>query len=325
MIISPHDPELLAKKLLEIEFLARINPFALSSKARVRSRWKRTNSSLRHWLQIPLVQDRRNQRITGRPDIAFKDLVCQEYWNEKKPRDGLALGCGDGASAIDWANRGSFSTLLGLDISQQLVAVAQENVRKFGRSDRDSFKVADVNDIALEERHFDVVIFEQSLHHFKDVPSVLSRVRKLLRPGGLLIIDEFIGPRRFQWTTQQLAFCDAILLALPEAYRRSASGSNVKTRNLRVGELLMWLNDPSEAIESDRIESEVLRQFKLLRRFDYGGTIAHLVFHDIAHNFVTDDPEGINWGRLVLDAEEMLLSLGLIKSDFVCFVCTTDA
>jgi len=97
-------------------------------------------------------------------------------------------------------------------------------------------------------------------------------------------------------------------------------GHRVKARNLRAGELLMWLNDPSEAVESHRIEPEIRSQFRVLRALPYGGTISHLLFHDIAHHFVNDDADTLRWVRLVLDTEDALLRLGIVPSDFACYV-----
>jgi len=322
MLVSLHDPIVLWNKLRQVKLLSRINPLAISSEARVRSRWKQATEPLRHWLQIPMVQRRIRKRISGDESKTFKQFACEKYLRNRQKLDALFLGCGNGANALDWAEEGAFTTMLGLDISPPLIALAQEAARKAGVAERHVFRVADVNALDLEKGQFDVIVFEHSLHHFKDVPNVLKKVRQLLRADGVLLVDEFVGPRRFQWTDQQLAFCDAILMALPEKYRRTLCGPAIKTRHYRAGELLMWLNDPSEAIESDRIESELARQFNITQRLDYGGTISHLVFQDIAHHFATEDPDAQRWGKIILDTEDALLYLGLIKSDFSCMVCS---
>jgi ubiquinone/menaquinone biosynthesis C-methylase UbiE len=322
MKISPHDPALIVNKLRDSAFLARISPLAFSSSSRVRARWRQPETQVRHWTQIPAVAGRLNQRITGNEQLTFKDFVCKQYLADGKPRRGLSLGCGDGGSERGWARRGVFTELTGLDLSPQRIEKARSEAQAAGLSDVLRFKVFDVNALSPQDQRYDVIMFEHSLHHFTDIPGVLAKVHDLLEPGGLLVIDEFVGPRRFQWTDQQLTFADGILRCLPESHRRLRSSNSVKTRNLRAGELLMWLNDPSEAVESDRIEAEISRQFKVLKRAEYGGTISHLVFHDIAHHFVSADPDTLRWTELVLDAEDAVLDLHLLRSDFACFVCT---
>jgi SAM-dependent methyltransferase len=321
MLISLDDPAVLWDKLSRTNLLSRLSPLALSSEARVKSRWKSAAEPLRHWLQIPLVQRRVRRRISGDESKTFKQFACERYLGSKSSPDVLFLGCGNGVNALDWAKEGSFTSMLGIDLSPPLVEAAQRAAQEAGVAHKCAFRVADVNTLDLREQRFDAVIFEHSLHHFKDVPAVLARARQLLRPGGLLLADEFVGPRRFQWTEQQIAFCDAILAGLPEKFHRTGRGG-LKNRHHRAGELLMWLNDPSEAIESDRIRPALTAQFKVLENRDYGGTLSHLVFQDIAHHFATDDADARRWGDAILDAEEELMTSGLIKSDFACFVCS---
>ncbi|MFZ1867507.1 MAG: class I SAM-dependent methyltransferase [Steroidobacteraceae bacterium] len=322
MKVSPHDPALILQKLLRPELLRRINPFALSHNARVRARWGQPDEVVRHWTQIPLVVERLNERITGRADVTFKDLVCREHLADGKARTAVSFGCGSGDRELDWARRGVFASLTGLDLSPTRIAAARRAAQDAGLSKLVSFEVADVASLSPDSGRYDVVLFEHSLHHFSNVTQVLEGVRRILKPDGLLIVDEFVGPRRFQWSAEQLAFADAVLTCLPRTLREMPGGHRVKTRNLRAGELLMWLNDPSEAIESDRIDLEIRRQFRILRGHPYGGTISHLVFHDIAHHFVGDAPDILRWIRLVLDTEDALLRLGVVPSDFACYVAT---
>jgi len=317
---SAHDPALILQKLLRPEILRRINPFAFSHNARVRARWAQRDDIVRHWTQVPLVVERLNERISGRADVTFKDLVCQEHLADGRARAAVSFGCGSGDRELDWARRGVFSSLTGLDLSPTRIATARKAALDAGLSHAVTFEVADVASLSPEHGRYDVVLFEHSLHHFSNVGHVLSCVRRILKPDGLLIVDEFVGPRRFQWTATQLAIADAILACIPRTLREIAGSRRVKTQNLRAGELLMWLNDPSEAIESDRIETEIRRQFRVLRAHSYGGTISHLLFHDIAHHFVNDDADTLHWVRLVLDTEDALLRLGIIPSDFACYV-----
>jgi hypothetical protein len=58
-----------------------------------------------------------------------------------------------------------------------------------------------------------------------------------------------------------------------------------------------------------------------LARHDYGGTIAQLLFQDIAHHFIEDDDENIAWAKRILDAEEYLIANGLLSSDYATFIC----
>lgn len=321
MLFSFDDPALIYNKLVSSELLARASTLPITNKARVKAKWNDRVETIRHWSQIPLVVERLNFRVTGNRKETFKDWVCKSLFADGANRQALSLGCGDGERELDWAKRGVFSKLVGLDLSPDRVMRANRAASQASLSAVLDFQVADVNQLRISNRQFDVVIFEHSLHHFTNIGVVLDQVRGILSPNGLLVVDEFIGPRRFQWPAHQLAFADAILRTLPAHLRQYYFGHGIKSKNLRAGELLMWLNDPSEAVESDKIEHALAQAFAVTHRFDYGGTISHLVFHDIAHNFVECNPEADRWANWVLDAEEQLMQIGLIQSDFACFVC----
>jgi len=323
MIISLHDPLVIREKLLHAGVLKRINPFALSGKARVRARWNQPDETIRHWYQVPAVISRLNRRISGDPKVNFHDFVCRDYLSDGKKRRALALGCGSGHRELDWARRGVFDEILGLDLAPDRIARANDRAAEQNLSSIVRFEVTDVHALQARAEKFDVVLFEHSLHHLSDVKGVLTRIKTILAPDGLLVVDEFIGPRRFQWTRKQLALADGLMLGIPARYRRFVNSTRTKNRNLRAGALLMWLNDPSEAIESDVILREICDQFDILSRHEYGGTIAQLLFQDIAHHFVVDDGENVSWANRILDAEEQLIANGLLTHDYAAFVCRT--
>lgn len=293
---------------------------SLTGTSRVRSRWNNTPPSLRYWGLIPIVNMRINERISGSPNVNFREYVSHKYFNDGRQRVALSLGCGAGEKEIYWAKLNVFECITGMDISPNRINLAKKNASLEGLSNRVNFIVGDVNKKSLGEQKFDVIIFEHSLHHFKDISNLLQYIKSLLKPGGYLLLDEYVGPKRFQWTKRQIKFADEVLKSIPEKFR--CIGSRVKSRNLLAGEVLMWLNDPSEAVDSCSIRSELERQFKILQRCDYGGTLAHLIFHDIAFNFASKDAEALIWAEAVLDIEETLIKKNILTSDFSCYVCT---
>src|SRR6478752_1303159 len=69
------------------------------------------------------------------------------------------------------------------------------------------------------EGTFDVVLFNSSLHHFKNIPAILEKVHANLGNGGLLVLNEYVAPDRFQWTADQLNIINNLLLSIPVNYR----------------------------------------------------------------------------------------------------------
>ena len=98
----------------------------------------------------------------------------------------LDLGTGTGTIARSLAERGCDST--GLDRSVPLIEEAARLDRQAGLSVR--YVEAAAEETGLEARSFDLVIAGQCWHWF-DRPRAAAEARRLLKPGGRLVIAHF--------------------------------------------------------------------------------------------------------------------------------------
>jgi hypothetical protein len=83
----------------------------------------------------------------------------------------------------------------------------------------------------------------------------------------------------------------------------------------------MYLNDPSEAAESEKIEPVLREMFDVVEARMYGGTILHILLKDIAWNFLGDDPLTLELLQRCFDTEDRAIASGEVRSDFGVFVC----
>ena len=91
----------------------------------------------------------------------------------------LEIGCGEGQVAFELLSRGY--RLTGLDSDPELVARAQ---RRGARASVASWPEFDGPAV-------DVVAFTRSLHHISPLREAVARARELIRPTGLLLIEDF--------------------------------------------------------------------------------------------------------------------------------------
>jgi hypothetical protein len=135
------------------------------------------------------------------------------------------------------------------------------------------------------------------------------------KSGGYFIINEFVGPNQFQWTEVQLVHCQRLLEEIPESYRQMIREPGVKHSAERPTIEFMNSYDPTEAIRSADIITELEKQFEIVERRDFGGTLLHLVLDNIAGK-VSGSDEGKTILRNLFVQEQRLLSSGEISSDF---------
>ncbi|MFC7738936.1 methyltransferase domain-containing protein [Roseomonas sp. GCM10028921] len=101
----------------------------------------------------------------------------------------LDLGCGTGVAARAIARRPEVrGVVTAVDISPHLVDTGQRLAREEGLGNRIDFRVGDAHSLGLPEGGFDVVLMHTLVSHVADSASVLAEGRRLLRPGGHLVV-----------------------------------------------------------------------------------------------------------------------------------------
>ena len=278
------------------------------------------------WSGIPQVHLNHNFLITGSRDIYWVDWLRDRFFPGGDAGDTLSLGCGAGHLDRIFKDRGfSFRSFTGIDISTAAVDRARLLATAAALAPAVRYTVADLNLLELPPRSFDFIYFSQSLHHIEALEHVLEQCRRALRPDGLLLVNEFVGPSRFQWTARQIEMANQALARLPAELRRDLLNGGVKTAIERPTVRQMVRHDPSEAVRSAEIEPLVKHSFDVQGEWNWGGTVNHLVFQNIAGNFVHQNPDHAALVESLIDHENGLIREGLLPSDFKVFVAKGKA
>jgi SAM-dependent methyltransferase len=317
-LVNRHDADRLLRKVRRLELDPVLAKLRVRGGARVVQHWSRVDPSLTEWWAIPAVVRRWNLLMTGDPDTSFPDYVAAEHLAPRTGLHGLSLGCGTGGNELLWARTGAFGLLEGVDVAQQRIDFATRAATEQGLADVLRFRVSDVNRMTGDGERYDVLLGLQSLHHFDDLAETLPRLSQLIEPGGTFVVDEFVGPTRFQWTDGQLEAANDLLAQLPEERRRLADG-RIKHRVVRPSRLSMVLDDPSEAVDAAALLPGLRREFDVVEERPYGGTVLHIAFSGIAHNFLDQEPETLRLLELCFAAEDAVLAD--VGHDFVAMVC----
>ena len=106
----------------------------------------------------------------------------------------LDAGCGVGFALAELRARFSPHTLIGVDSDAALVELA----RHAHAGDAD-LRVADLRQLDLPDASLDLVLCHQTLHHVGDQERALAELRRVLVPGGVLLLAESCLPFIRMW------------------------------------------------------------------------------------------------------------------------------
>ncbi len=219
-----------------------------------------------YWGAQPLVRRAINRRVTGDPNRWPMEWFARRFAPRALPR-GLSVGCGPGLLERDVIEKGICRSVEGIDFSPEAIAQARQGAQEANLSRVLDYRVGDVNALELPEETFDIVFFHGSLHHVRSVERALAQVRGALKPGGLLYLDEYMGPSRTDWGDADWSFARSAFDALP-----------AELKNRRELMVPIPMDDPLESVRSSAILPEVRRLFEIVEDRPYGGNILWFVF-----------------------------------------------
>lgn len=224
------------------------------------------------WMDHPRVRAYINESISGSAGRWPTDWF-QDAFAERLPvGEALVLGCGTGSLERDLVGKGIARRALGVDVVEEPLAFARNEAQSAGLADRIRYRCGDARAFLEDlEEPAEAIFFQASLHHFEDVPGFLALVRSRLRPGGLLYLDEYVGPSMSSWRWWRLVPLNAAYYLLPGKLRRG-----------RLVRAPINPDDPTESVDSGRILGAVYESFRVLERRDYGGNLLAYLFPNLA-------------------------------------------
>jgi SAM-dependent methyltransferase len=256
----------------------------------------------RYWGSQPLVRRAINRRVTGDPNVWPMEWFANRHVPAPLPL-GLSVGCGTGLLERDAMAKGICQRIEGVDFSPEAIAEARRAAEQAGLARRLDYRVEDINAIRLPAGRYDIVFFHGSLHHFRNIEHVLAEARAALKPGGLLFVDEYMGPARSEWTDEMWSFARSAFDALP---------AHLKNRPELA--IPIPMDDPSESVRSSAILPAMRELFEILEDRPYGGNVLWFAFPCLDMARLREDETGA-LSRLIA-LEDHLLERGWVESYF---------
>lgn len=268
-----------------------------------------------NYLNHPLVSAYTSLRALGSltPHL---DVVIAEI-RTKTPPGGRVFSpaCGNGFKELGLARALPDRQFVASDIADRALEHARQAAASEGLSNIE-FVHMDANDVDLGKATFNAIAGMGAIHHIEQLEGFWAACRRALRPGGVIMGQEYIGANRLQWTEAQVAEGDC---ALRDIVPSEHKVHHTRVRATPVAEMMML--DPSEAVRSRDI-LPTLRDagFELFGYAGGGGALLQPVLMSQIHTF---DPtrwdHNLVLARLFAE-EDRLMREGRLEDDFCMFV-----
>lgn len=133
-----------------------------------------------------IAYDEMQRRLRDKGWIETKDIIKSGIYK------GLALeiGPGPGYLGLEWLKYTEGTTLKGLDISKDMIAIAEVNAKEYGLSERVEYVHSSSDRMPFEDETFDAVFTNGSIHEWSKPKDTFNEIWRVLKRGGKVFISD---------------------------------------------------------------------------------------------------------------------------------------
>jgi len=141
--------------------------------------------------------------ISGRYDLLnhLMSFGIDRSWRKKaiaelrseSPVNILDIATGTADLAIE-GMRLNPAKIFGIDISPEMLAIGRNKIRRKGFSDRIELLEGDSENLIFDDNKFDAITVAFGVRNFENLEKGLQEMKRVLKPGGKVIILEFSQP-----------------------------------------------------------------------------------------------------------------------------------
>jgi len=128
----------------------------------------------------------------------------------------LDVGCGAGKPAIDLA-RATGAQVVGVSISAEDVRASAERAAGEGMQEQVRFEYGNALDLPFPDDSFDHLMALETIPHIPDRAAALAEFARVVRPGGRIVVTDFVTRGQVEHTDRELKAIREVLSAWRKA------------------------------------------------------------------------------------------------------------
>lgn len=98
------------------------------------------------------------------------------------------IGCGPGYLIKELTRSFLNISIKGVDIAEEMLTKAEENVVSLGVTQKVSFHQGDIQKLPFEDGSIDFIVSTLSLHHWSEPEQAISELHRVLKQGGQFLV-----------------------------------------------------------------------------------------------------------------------------------------
>jgi SAM-dependent methyltransferase len=161
------------------------------------------------------------------------------------------VGCGRGGAGI-WVARSTGAELIGLDIAENALAAARKRAAAMDMAA--TFRVGEFERTGLDDATADAIMSVDALLFTPDKPAALRELRRILRPGGRLVVTSWDYHRQPAGRPPQIADHRPLAEAAGFDVVGYDTTDHWRERNTRLGQGLLEAVEELAAEEGSDVE-----------------------------------------------------------------------
>ena len=140
--------------------------------------------------------DRLNHLLSLNIDKVWRSKTAKAV-AKQHPASILDLATGTADLAVSMAKRNPQAHIIGMDISERMLDIGKEKVKKQGRDYQIDLRPGDAASLPFDDNSFDAVTVAFGVRNFENRDKGLSEIQRVLKPNGQAFILEFSMPEKF--------------------------------------------------------------------------------------------------------------------------------